>query len=220
MALRPVDVVGIVKGYMLETQAYCEAKLHYMIMSKRQGAGVEEGLARKLVEETLKLLRRPRGMGVEFVRIPIYAMYNGVFLSLSPDAIVYVDGAVAGLMEARIRANMRYYDSDFLVLEVAGLLVEEILGVELYNLKLILLVASDTNSLRNAIEDTRGNPFKPWKSESWLRVVRLYDRGSSLNKLLKLLEYWLGIRSFKPNPSPSKCRVCEYRDQCPSRFRE
>ena len=216
--LRPVDAVGVVKGYMLETQAYCEAKLHYMIMSMKHGVKVEEGVARKLVEETLRLLRRPRGVGVEFARIPIHAMYNGVFLSLSPDAVIYIDGVIAGLLEARIRANMKYYDSDFLILEMAGLLVEEILGVELDNLKLILLVASDANSLRNAIEDTRGNPFKPWKNESWLRVVRLYDRGSSLNKLSKLLEYWLGIRSFKPSPSPSKCRVCEYRDRCPSRL--
>jgi hypothetical protein len=136
---------------------------------------------------------------------------------LSPDAIVYVDGSIAGLLEARIRGDLRYYDSDFVTLEVGGLLLEELLGVELGTLKLVLIVARSREGLREALEETNVNPFKPERRMSWVRVTRVYNRGESISKLSHLLEYWLGMRGFKPRPSQFKCKVCEYSSMCPAR---
>ncbi|MCC6060430.1 MAG: hypothetical protein LM578_02750 [Desulfurococcaceae archaeon] len=217
MAVKPLDLVGVIRGYMIETQVYCEAKLHYMITSRGEEVRVTEGEARRLVEETLRLLRTPRGRGIEFLRAPISARFNEAYITLSPDAIVYVDGSIAGLLEARIRGDLRYYDSDFVTLEVGGLLLEELLGVELGTLKLVLIVARSREGLREALEETNVNPFKPERRMSWVRVTRVYNRGESISKLSHLLEYWLGMRGFKPRPSPFKCRVCEYSSMCPAR---
>jgi hypothetical protein len=216
MVVRPLDLVGVIRGYMIETQVYCEAKLHYMLTSRGE-VRVAEGEARRLVEETLRLLRAPRGRGVEFLRAPISARLNDTYITLSPDAIIYVDGYVAGLLEARIRGGLRYYDADFVTLEVGGLLLEELLGVELDDLKLVLIVARSGGDLREALEEAKVNPFKPERRASWVRVVRVYDRSGAASRLSHLLEYWLGMRGFKPRPSPSKCGVCEYSSICPSK---
>jgi len=215
-SVRPIDFVGVIKGYMLEVQAYCEAKLHFMVTS-RATRSVSEGEARRLVEETLRLLRRPRGSGVEFARFPIYASYRGVYIGVSPDAIIYVEGAPSGLLEARIRSSLKHYDSDFLTLEVAGLLLEEALGRELSGMKLVLVVASDKSSLEEALQSTKVEPFKPQKGDAWVRIVRVYDRGAVEEKLSRMLEYWLGLRGYRPSPTPAKCGACEYGDSCPHR---
>jgi hypothetical protein len=197
---------------MISDQLYCEVLLDHRV---RRGSykGLRPGEARRIARIMVESIGSKGDWGA--MRLTIVGEAGGVYWAVSPEAVVVEGGSVVGLLRARIRGALRVYDSDYAILEVAALVLEDqgLLGDDPV---LAVAVASTGESLARALSHALEPPRpRPGRGEGWIVATRVYDPERARRVVHLLSEYWLGRRPPRPAGSPSKCSSCPLRDECP-----
>ncbi len=204
---------------MISDQLYCEALLDFRI--KNNGyENVEPGEARRIAQEVIRKLRLEGKK--RLVRFPIAGKVKGLYFVMSPDAMIVEKGKVKAIVRVRLRKSLRIYESDFSLLYIMGLVLnEQRLLAE--NAILLVIISNDPDSLKRSLDSLANLANKEVNFAEAIKTLdenskaayRLYDREAALALLEKIIGYWKGERAPIALPSERKCSSCPFRNLCP-----
>lgn len=197
---------------MVLDQLYCEL----LVDRRLRGGGyrrLSPGEARRLARALARLLEAPPGR--RLAGLTVVGEAAGVYWAVSPDLAVTRGDRVAGLVRARIRRSLRVYESDYGLLQLAALVLDN-QGLLDDDAVLLVIVGESREALARGIEETLAGPrIRPLIGRGWRASTRVYDRGEAEALAGRLSGYWLGARPPEPRPSPSRCSRCPLAGECP-----
>lgn len=134
----------------------------------------------------------------------------------SPDAVLVERGTgrVAGVVRARIRAEMRARRLDYvrLMLDAYGAVVSGSASPTLY---MIVVVASSPQSLLLGLRElTDRFSGLPYLGDGYSVNVRVYREEEAMPLLARAASILSGRAQPRANPGPA-CSFCPFREECP-----
>jgi hypothetical protein len=214
-------------------QYYCEQKVE---MSYTVGDIVTEAKAEgKALHETLlqmgkttreSLVRNIQMKGLYIVRFPILARFSGLILAGVPDAIVFVRGRPAFIIELKTTGGdvSRLWRDEKVQVRVYGLILDQ-MAFDCSRLKLVIVKQRRNRYLMDEgyrkrflsriVSTLLGKAKLIFPGDVMHLHVLDYNRGEAVEDVEWAMDYWLSKREPIPTRNASKCRSCEYALACP-----
>ena len=205
----PIAYTGAITGYLIQSALYCEYKPY--IEAKKQ-TRITPGLARRIVQRTLETIRQIPRKGKAYVKLTLVGAIMGYPAITTPDAVYFENAQPKAIIRGKIRPSLRDYPGDWATLNLAGILLNQMINTE--TLHLILVLATDEESLREALQTLKTIGIKPYKTNKIKIINRVFDEGNALSLLARPIKILTGEVKPKPAP-PSKCNSCKVRSDCP-----
>jgi CRISPR/Cas system-associated exonuclease Cas4 (RecB family) len=222
-----VPASGIARQY------YCEQKveMEYLHGEIETEAKIEgERLHEQLIQMTkitrddmIKSIKRRKILVASF---PIFARFSGLVIVGVPDAIVFLKSTPTYLIELKTTKGdtSRLWKDQLLQAQIYGLILEE-MGFDCSRLKLVVIRIQRQGGLSSQYKEnflresvTRllksGQNTAMGKTDSTTHVIG-YNKQDVIAELKWAEAYWLSQREPIPTQKISKCRSCEFNDECP-----
>jgi CRISPR/Cas system-associated exonuclease Cas4 (RecB family) len=214
-------------------QYYCEQKVEMSYTvgdieteTKVEGRAIHDALL-QMEKTTLEdLIRDIQTKDSCIASFPIFARFSDMILAGVPDAIVFMKGVPAFIIELKTTSGnvSRLWRHEKVQVGVYGLILDQI-GFDCSKLKLVIIKQKRDGNLmdegyrrrflRETVLTLRG-AVKPNFPRDIMRLHILdYNRGEIAEDVKWAMDYWLSKREPIPTRNASKCRSCEYALTCP-----
>jgi CRISPR/Cas system-associated exonuclease Cas4 (RecB family) len=214
-------------------QYYCEQKVELEYIhgrveteSKREGQEFHEQLIKMRKAALKDIIEGIKHKKLFVASFPIVASFSLLVLVGIPDAVVFVRGVPALLIELKTTRGDTscLWDDQLVQARTYGLILEE-MGFDCSKLKLVIPRVRRTPQqlgrwkdvfLRSVILDVLKAEPAPQtlkKRESTIHVIK-YSRAHAIADVKWAEAYWLSNRQPIPAGSAAKCRGCEFVEVC------
>jgi hypothetical protein len=229
--------VAAVPASSIAEQFFCEMKveqgsIHGEIetAAKTQGDILHKQLLGMRRTTVKKLIKNIETLELYVASFPLVSEFQGLVLSGIPDAIVFQKGKPSHLIELKTTGGNPtiLYEDQTAQIGVYGLLLDEI-GFDCSRLKMVIpkfrrhrrLSPGEKKQFLHFIVSALISKMDFDKSSKQFGndlVVHSidYSRENSIRTINFTRGYWLKEREPVPTSNPNKCRVCEFRNLCPS----
>jgi hypothetical protein len=215
-------------------QYYCEQKVEMSYTvgdieteAKVEGRVIHDALL-KMEKTTLEnLIRDIQTKDLYSASFPIFARFSDIILAGHPDAIVFMKGVPAFIIELKTMSGnvSPLWRHEKVQVGVYGLILDQ-MGFDCSKLKLVIIKQKRDGNL---IDESYRKRFlremvltllgavKPNFPRDMMRLHILgYNRGEVAEDVKWAMDYWLSKREPIPTRNASKCRSCEYALICPT----
>ena len=219
-SVRASDVAG---------QYYCEKKIEMEYLygaveteTKNQGTQGHENLlegSEAVSQEDIwkSVYGKEPVLALEWL---LAAEYNDVVLVGQPDAVLFENGFPLVIFEYKFSRSKRVYPSHHVQAGFYGFLLEY-LGFNTEKLYYAIVVADrrardDPNLKDNVIKTVMDNGLENavLPIENAVIYLNRFDQQVAKSSLDWAIQFWKSQREAIPTTNQSKCRVCEYNEQC------
>jgi len=225
--------ISIVPTSGIAGQYYCEQKVEMEYVhgdieteAKLEGEMLHEKLIRMSKTTLDDIISGIKKRKILVARFPIFAKFSGLILSGIPDAMVFIRGLPAYLIELKTTKGdtSRLWKDHLVQVRVYGLILEEI-GFDCSRLKLVVVRIQRQGNipenykesfLRAVISELLHSEqtFATKTEKSTTHLVN-YTRQDAITEVNWAEAYWLSKREPIPTRNAAKCRACEFGQMCP-----
>jgi CRISPR/Cas system-associated exonuclease Cas4 (RecB family) len=215
-------------------QFYCEQKIEMEYLlgeieteAKTEGEKLHEQLIQMTKTTRADLVRSIKKEKILVASFPIYARFSGLVVVGVPDAIVFLKGIPAFLIELKTTMGdtSRLWKDQLLQAQIYGLILDE-MGFDCSRLKLVVIRIrrqngfSEEHKERFLHESIRGllsglDKTTTSKVDGSTTHIVDYSKQDVVGEFRWAEAYWLSQREPMPTQSIAKCRICEFSDVCP-----
>lgn len=223
--------ISMIPTSSIAGQYYCEQKVEMEYVhgdveteAKLEGGALHEKLIQMRKTSLDDIIRGIKRRKLLVASFPIFARFSKLVISGVPDAIVFLKGSPAYIIELKTTKGdtSRLWKDQLVQVRVYGMVLEE-MGFNCSRLKLVVVRVQRANGIS---EEWRKNfmhavllelfngQHKNTKQSSTTHVVD-YSRDDAVADVKWAEAYWLSRREPIPTTKAMKCRACEFGQVCP-----